>query len=143
MNTLPFTSKTGNCKGTVTADKDWNITVQGACNIPNADTVKYAAAAPADLRMGRAGSGLPYPSEQVAYEGSPNIGEVPVKHGRFSFKVVSPNCYYVDNGSKMVHPHVHFTIGNEYFDVPLPNAMRFANRSLTALPGRYNRASGR
>jgi hypothetical protein len=66
-----------------------------------------------------------------------------VQAGKFQFELVSPNCYYKDNGSTLLSPHVHFTIDNEYFDVPLPSAQKYANRSLTSIPGRANRATGR
>ena len=144
MSVLPFSSSTGNCNGQITTDQNWNITVSGVCKISGASTVRYAAAAPADLRMSYMGSGLPYPSEDVAYEGSPNVGSTGIKpDGSFQFTIISPNAYYKDNGAELVEPHVHFTIGSEYFDIPLPSAKRYANRSLTSLPGRTNRATGR
>ena len=142
MSVHPFSSQNGNCKGNIVTDKNWNITVQGSCEEIVATEVKYAAAAPADVRMSYMGSGLPYPDEESAYKGSLNIGKAPVREGAFQFTIVSPNAYYKDNGSTFVEPHVHFTIGNEYFDVPLPSA-KIENRSLSSLPGRPNRSSGR
>ena len=141
---LPFSSANGNCEGQILTDQNWNITVNGICKVNGVNTVKYAAAAPADFRMSYMGSGLPYPSEEVAYEGSPNVGSASISgNGSFSFTLISPNAYYKDNGSTFVEPHVHFTIGTEYFDVPLPSARRYNNRSLTTIPGRTNRATGR
>lgn len=138
-----FSSENGNCQGKIITDDSWNITVQGVCKVMDATTVKYAAAAPADVRMSYMGSGLPFPNEEIAYEGSPNAGEAPVREGQFTFKLVSPNAYYKDNGATVVKPHVHFTIGTEYFDVPLPSAHEFPNRSLTTIKGRTNRVAGR
>lgn len=143
MSVLPFSSQNGNCQGKIITDNDWNITIQGACKVQGGVEVKYAAAAPADLRMSHMGSGLPYPNEEVAYEGSPNVGKVPIQGGKFQFVLISPNAYYKDNGATLVSPHVHFTINNEYFDVPLPSARKFENRSLSGLPGRANRTAGR
>jgi len=93
--------------------------------------------------MSYMGAGLPFPNEEVAYEGSPNVGEVPIVNGAFSFSIINPNSYYVSSGTKLVEPHVHFTIGSEYFDVPLPMAQQVANRSLTSMAGRPNRVVGR
>lgn len=144
MSILPFSSQNGICQGRIITDESWNITVQGSCKVQaGATEVRYAAAAPADLRMSYMGSGLPFPNEEVAYEGSPNIGRVPIQSGQFQFKLISPNSYYKNNGSVLVEPHVHFTIGNEYFDAPLPSAKRFENRSLTSMPNRTNRVAGR
>lgn len=145
MNTFPFSSQNGNCSGTITIDHQWKITVEGQCMLPNAKVVKYAAAAPANSRMSYMGSGLPFPNEDVAYEGSVNIGQVPITQpgdtegsGRFRFVIHSPNSYYTNNGSKLVEPHVHFTIGREYFDIPLPSP--FKNRSLTHMADRTRRS---
>jgi len=143
MSVLPFSSQTGNCQGQIITEQNWDITIRGTCNVPGATVLKYAAAAPPDLRMSYTGSGLPFPNDEVAYEGSPNIGNVPIVATQFEFKIVSPNAYYKDNGATMVHPHVLFTIDNEYFDVPLPSAMQFPNRSLSGLPDRPNRTTGR
>ncbi len=131
------------CNGTIQTDQNgWNITVTGTCNVP-APHVRYAAAAPADFRMARAGSGLPYACEDMAFEGSPNVGEVPLTDGQFSFNIVCPNSYYVENGSRLVGPHVHFTIGDEYFKIPLNNALTHKYRSLTSRPGTTSRISRR
>lgn len=138
-----FSSENGNCQGKIITDDSWNITVHGVCKVLDATTVKFAAAAPADMRMSYMGSGLPFPNEEIAYEGSPNAGEAPVKEGKFAFKLVSPNAYYKDNGATVVKPHVHFTIGTEYFDVPLPSAREFPNRSLTTINGRTTRVTRR
>jgi len=143
MSVLPFSSQSGNCQGQIIIDQNRNITVRGTCTVPNAVVVKYAAAAPADMRMSYTGSGLPYPNEEVAYEGSPNIGDAPVVGNNFVFNIVNPNAYYKDNGATMVQPHVVFTINNEYFDVPLPPTMQIPNRSLSGLPDRPNRTAGR
>lgn len=134
---------TPKCSGVIHTDSDgWEITVQGVCQV-NASSLRYAAASPPDLRMSRAGSGLPFPNDTVAYEGSPNVGEVPVSKGRFSFKVTCPNSYYTKNGSELVKPHVHVTVGTEYIDIPLASARVAANRSLTSMPGRSKRSTGR
>lgn len=143
MSVVPFTSANGNCQGKIFTDEKWNITVNGICKVSGASFVKYASSAPPDIRMSYMGSGLPYPNEEVAYEGSVNVGKAPINNGTFTFNLVSPNAYYKENGSKLVAPHVHFTIGSEYFDIPLPMARQFPNRSLTAMVDRRNRSTGR
>lgn len=139
-----FRSDNGNCQGRILADSEgWKYTIQGTCKGVAGSKVKYMAAAPPDLRLSYMGSGLPYGNEEIAYEGSPNAGEAPVSgNGSFQFQVVRPNAYYKDNGSTLVQPHVHFTIGNDYFDVAL-GITNMSNRSLSSLPGRTNRSTGR
>ena len=143
MNKSTFNSSNGICHGTITSD-GWNIRVQGVCKV-HASKLRYAAAAPPDLRMSYMGSGLPFPNEQVAYEGSPNVGEAPLDSGEFSFDITNPNYYYKNNGSVLVQPHIMFTIGDQYFDVPIPKdmLMDLPNRSLTSMPGRSVRVTGR
>jgi hypothetical protein len=143
MKVETFKSANGNCQGQIVTDDDWNMVINGLCKITGARTVKYAASAPADLRMSYMGSGLPFPNEDVAYEGTVNMGEVNITNDAFTFKLVSPNSYYKNNGATLVAPHVHFTIGTEYFDIPLPSARLFPNRSLTSIKGRPDRVIGR
>lgn len=138
-----FKSDSGNCQGEISTNNNWNITVTGTCKVAGCNVLRYEAAAPADLRMSYMGSGLPYPNKEVACQGSPNKGEVRIRNGKFTFQLISPNYYYKDNGSTLVSPHVEFTVGRELFDVPLPSAYRFTDRSLTSMPGRTNRATGR
>ena len=140
MNISSFTSANGICHGNITTD-GWNIKVDGMCKI-DAPTVRYAASAPPDIRASYMGSGLPFPNEEVAYEGSSNVGEVPCSSGKFSFRLVNPNSYYKSNGTILVNPHVMFTIGDQYFDVPIPTTT-IAGRSLTSMAGRPNRVIGR
>ena len=134
-----FSSNNGICQGTI-AFNGWDLIITGTCKAGGAPKMRYAAAAPADLRMSYMGSGLPFPNEEVAYEGSPNVGEVQLNGGQFSFRLVNPNSYYKNNSTTLVRPHVMFTIGDQYFDVPVP-AREFPNRSLTSMPGRTNRVS--
>lgn len=136
-----FTSP-NKCAGQVYIDEQkWVFTVKGKCS--NGKTLKYLAAAPSDIRQARAGSGLPFPSAKIAYENTPNKGEVSISNGHFEFQVIYPAAYYIENGSHLVEPHVHFTIDDgEYFDVKL-GASRFADRSLKHLPGRARRSTGR
>jgi hypothetical protein len=139
-----FDTDSGKCKGRILADaNNWVFTVQGQYKGTGVTELKYMAAAPPDLRQSYMGSGLPFATADMAYEGSPNKGETKIAaDGTFSFTVIRPNAYYVNNGSKMVNPHVHFTIGKEYFDVAL-GVGNMQNRSLTGLPGRPERSTHR
>lgn len=140
MSQVVFQSENGLCKGVIDND-GWNIKVTGQCEL-NDTTLKYIAAAPPDLRMSRAGSALPWGNSDMAYENTPNKGEVSLVDGHFTFTLFRPNCYYIKNGSKLIAPHVHFTIADQHFDVELGLPCT-ANRSLTNLAGRPVRATGR
>lgn len=131
------------CQGQIHTDANgWHIRVVGTTSV-QASHLRYAAAAPPDLRMARAGSGLPFACEDMAFSGSANVGEAAIVGGQFSFNVVCPNSYYVENGSKLVPPQVHVTVGNDYFKIPLASARTFEYRSLTSRPGTTSRVSGR
>jgi hypothetical protein len=122
-------------------EQQWIFTIKGAC--AHGQTLKYLAAAPSDIRQSRAGSGLPFPNPKIAYDNTPNKGEVQIRDGQFEFQLVYPAAYYIENGSTLVAPHVHFTVDDgEYFDVKL-GPCRFPNRSLKHLPGRARRTTGR
>lgn len=132
-----FKSANGLCEGTISIDNQ-HVVVKGYCQIP-AQSMKYMAAAPPDFRMSRDGSGLPWANPNMAYDNTPNKGEIPIVNGSFTFTLVRPNCYYMDNGAKLIAPHVHFTIGNQHFDVEL-GIPCIPNRSLKSLPGKFNRS---
>jgi hypothetical protein len=135
-----FQSFDGKCSGTVTFKENDMVMVEGHCSI-NAPSLSFIAAAPADQRASHMGSGLPFASPDMAYEGTPNKGVVAVVNGRFHITLVKPNSYYVKAGAMLIQPHVHITIGNEYFSIPL--GYNIPNRSLSGLPGMPNRTSRR
>ena len=68
--------------------------------------VKYWAANPPTFGSSYAGSGLPYPTEAVAYENSPNSGVIRCEGGSFTFKLAYPNSYYKNMGTVLVPPQV-------------------------------------
>jgi hypothetical protein len=69
--------------------------------------VQYWAAAPPNYRQSFSGSGLPFPNEEVAYQGSPNVGKIPLGvDGSFRIKLQYPNSYYKRLGAVYVRPNV-------------------------------------
>jgi hypothetical protein len=135
-----FQSSNGKCSGSVTFKENDMVIVEGTSSV-NAPSLSFIAAAPADRRASHMGSGLPFASPEMAYEGTPNKGVVPVVKGKFHITLFKPNSYYVKAGAMLVQPHVHITIGNEYFSIPL--GYNIPNRSLTGLPDMPNRTSRR
>ena len=74
--------KWDSCKGVVFANKSGNFKLK--CVAEGASLIKYWAAAPNTCTYSIAGSGLPFPNEEVAYENTPNKGEVkPDRNGNF------------------------------------------------------------
>lgn len=72
--------------------------------------VKYSAPNPPTYNSNFSGSGLPYPTEDIAFENSPNKGVVEVMNGTFSFSLKYPNSYYINMGSLYVNPHVRLQL---------------------------------
>ena len=142
MSQVNFHSANGLCSGTATLHEDgWTVTVRGVTKV-NDTEVKYMAAASPDLRLAYSGSGLPWGSADIAYDHTNNKGSAPITNGQFAFTITRPNCYYIENGSKLVAPHVHMTIGNQHFDVEL-GVPCVPNRSLKNLEGRPCRTTHR
>jgi hypothetical protein len=76
--------------------------------------VQYWAPSPSDNMHSFSGSGLPFPSEDIAYSNSPNIGRTVLgKDGSFSIKIIYPNSYYKQLGADYVKPHVKLLFGDE------------------------------
>lgn len=76
--------------------------------------MKYWAASSPDRRLSNAGSALPFPNEDVAFEGTNNCGIVPILNGRFKMSLLNPNSYYKNMGTILVPPTVEFQMCDEY-----------------------------
>jgi hypothetical protein len=106
-------------------------------------TITYWAANPLWKNYSYAGSGLPYPNHEVAYENTVNQGTVDVKNGHFSFTLQHPSEYYVEQGKKLLKPHVHLELVDKNKVVTLLIADFLPYRSLRNLPNHPNRTIGR
>lgn len=128
------------CRGQVFLNSQTKVfTLRGQCN---GSSLRYVAAAPPDFRDSYMGSGLPFPTEDMAYDNTQNKGDVAVVGGKFEFSIVYPNAYYINGGSTMVNPHVNIVVdGSDMFTVKLGEPL-VPNRSLKHLPGRTRRTAG-
>lgn len=128
------------CKGEVLLNPVTKVfTIRGTSN---GKTLRYLAAAPPDFRQSYAGSGLPFPNEEIAYDHTANVGELQLTNGQFQFQIMYPNSYYVNSGSTLIKPHVHIVIDEtDAFDVKLGQPL-VPNRSLKHLDGRPRRSDG-
>jgi len=85
--------------------------------------VKYTAANPPTYSSNFAGSGLPYPNEDIAYDSTPNRGIVEVINKKFEINLKYPNSYYINMGSEFVIPHAKIVLvdanNNELADVKI------------------------
>jgi len=86
--------------------------ISGQLNYPTTKQlfIKYSAANPPTYNSNFSGSGLPYPSEDIAYENTPNRGSVEIINGEFTFSIRYPNSYYINMGTIYIEPHVKLTI---------------------------------
>lgn len=108
-------------------------------------TFRYVAANPPDTRYSRAGSGLPFPNPDIAFDNTPSEGEVTTnRDGSFQFRLKTPNSYYLKGGRELVPPTVYIIDEDteNLYSIPLEEH-RIKNRSLTNLHGRPRRSHGR
>lgn len=106
----------------------------------------YQAPDPQDLRLGIAGSALPFANPAMAYGGR-NSGQAQLdKSGRFRFSLLNPNSYYNHQGRTLVTPHVHLALSlkdgktrNYTIDLGPGTPLR----SLTNYPGKPYRTTER
>lgn len=98
------------CKIKIKYNGSGNFIIDGVANA--GEFVKYWASAPPTYSLSFAGSGLPYPNEEVAFEKTPNQGVARIENGKFQFPLEYPNSYY-DNMLKVyVPPQVQFVFSN-------------------------------
>jgi hypothetical protein len=97
------------CKGLVYANKSGNFLIKGTASEPG--ILQYWAAAPNTCTYSTAGTGLPFPNEEVAYENTPNKGEIKVgNNGKFKINLMYPAGYYINGGEIYVPPHINIKI---------------------------------
>ena len=70
--------------------------------------LKYWAANSPTKTGSFSGSGLPYPTEEVAYENTKNQGNIEIYNLNFSLNFLKPNSYYTNQCKVLVRPHVNF-----------------------------------
>lgn len=110
---------------------------------PMNKTIKYVAANPLWKNYSYAGSGLPYPNYESAYENTINQGTVNLNQGEFIIKVAHPSEYYVNLGKTLLKPHIHLKLLEQNKLITLVIADFMPYRSLKNLPYQPNRTTGR
>lgn len=105
-----------NCSIDVYSNSNGSYIVQGDA-LNGSRYVKYWAANPPTYSQSFAGSGLPYPNENQAFENTPNQGVAEIKDGKFNFAVEYPNSYYKNMGTLYVPPQVKLQFCNENGDL--------------------------
>ena len=105
------------CEGIIENKGDGNIQITGKLKIPRRTAkVVYWAANPPDFNVSFSGSGLPYPSPEIAFQNTKNVGSVMAQDGVFKINLFYPSAYYVALGSLYIPPHVHLKICEEGYD---------------------------
>jgi hypothetical protein len=125
--------------GEIFIDNDL-FTIRGKLTVPEAQNLRFWAAAPVERRMSLVGSGLPFATEEQAMEGTPNQGSFFVQGFQpFEFAVRVPSGYYTCQGNTLVQPHVKILLEPLRRQYTIQLGPVVPNRSLTSLPGRPNR----
>ena len=87
--------------------------------------MEYWAASPPTYLQNFSGSGLPYPTKEIAFENSPNRGRIPIRDSEVQVTIDYPNSYYDEGGSIYVPPTFSFIIRDKNGkDVTAINEMR-------------------
>ena len=74
--------------------------------------LKYWAANTPTYSSNFSGSGLPFATQEMAFENTNNFGKVNIKSGYFSFTLRYPNSYYKNMGTEYVFPEVMIKVFN-------------------------------
>jgi hypothetical protein len=135
--------KSSDFSGTVTYNPV-NDTFNVKGYAPKSSTLRYEAATPLWRNYSYAGSGLPYPDAEIAYDGTPNKGLVKLGiDGSFVITVAHPSEYYINQGKTLLKPHINIHLVEQKKDITLLIGDYFPCRSLTGLPNHPNRTIGR
>jgi hypothetical protein len=131
--------KSAELTGQVVYDPDTTVfTVTGRFHGLSNVGITYWAANPIGRGYSYSGSGLPFANPEMAYENTPNQGDLLLDNsGQFQIQLDHPNSYYVGQGSVLLKPHVHLGANGKVYTVQLGDNLPY--RSLKNLPGRPNR----
>ena len=106
-NELTFKNEYLSSKATIDLYKQ-TVRVEGMiANFAQYSGVDIIAANPPNRMTAYAGSGLPFPCSQIAFEGSPNTANVDGS-GSFNVTFEYPNSYYVPTMETKIPPAVYF-----------------------------------
>ena len=97
-------------------ENDGSLVITGTVNINSYNNqyyIKYTAANSPTFSANYSGSGLPFPTEEIAFENTENRGVTNILNGKFSFNLRFPNSYYVNMGTVYVNPHVKIQLFNK------------------------------
>jgi len=140
------TYKSQHCECVIEHSTDYTLVVNGVIlhNKPIKDNIiSFIASSPPDHRSSYTGSALPFANEKMAFENTPNIGEVKLQNGRaFSINIKYPNSYYAGLGTVIIPPtlFVSFTdINDTVTTVNIPVSKGIPYRMLT-YPMQYTKA---
>lgn len=97
--------------------------------------VSFVAACPPDSRSSFTGSGLPYENANIAFDNTPNIGEIELdRNSAFTIKLYVPASYYeysIDHGKVLVPPCIFITYNNKTVRIQIEHAISFRSSHLT------------
>lgn len=104
--------------------------------------VRYAAASPADRMSTFAGSGMPFATEEQAFDNTPNIGNLDVRpDGTYSAQVLYPNSYYHKLGSVDLVPptlYISYYVERQRVTVSSVLGTSIPFRTITYPKGRHD-----
>lgn len=129
---MQFSSQLANAVVRI-SDDGMHVNIKG--NVLNAsryDSMQLVAPSPATRGVSYSGSALPYPCPQIAFEGTPNVADVPA-NGMFDAVFAYPNSYYSHDAFTKVASSIFLTLserGGERpavfvrFELPDQNVLR-------------------
>jgi hypothetical protein len=123
-----------------------NIQVEGTVKDFRFTKLMYWAAAPSKIGLSFSGNGLPFANPSMAYENTPNKGDVILNNSKFNFTLNSvPNAYYVGNGTLYMPPHMTLKVcdgkgcDDRYVTVKIDEGMPFRTLTYPAPPSKKPR----
>lgn len=130
----------------VSADLQGDYVIRGRLkpHQPPDAKIRFWAANPIDRRDSFVGSGLAFPNPEIAFENTPNLGVTKAIDGHYSFKIFTPNSFYVDLGRTLLPPHVLIKIcgtDDEIEAIVIDSQTQFPDRLLTNAEQNYTRAN--
>ena len=100
------------------------------------NTISFIAPCPPDFRSSFTGSGLPYENADIAFDNTPNRGEVTLDaNNAFTIQLFMPGSYYeysVSDGKVLVPPCIYITYNSKTVRILVEESIYFRSSSITS-----------
>ena len=126
------------CQDAIIDPGDGEFHLEVEVDAEDGTLVLFWAANPPNYNTSFSGSGIPFPTPNIAFEETPNQGAVKVENGSFHVFLHFPNSFYTELGQQHIPPRLYFSFcgpeEGEILSVDISNEVPYRRQKLRRPP---------